>query len=238
MIEKIVTGIVLEKFVFEDEHIVKILSEGGDVVSLKAKGLDNYTSKNRMSLNIFNTVEVEYFTSPSNRKHTGRLKTARANKEFIKDNENTLNVMNVVRNLILDTNNNSILTYKTLERIIFSLENNNLLFQEILALMIITLRQNGITPIIDRCVKCGSNQDITSFSIYEGGLMCKKHEESKQYELKPNTLRKIIEINSLKDPITCRNLDFDQDEKNKIRSMYKMFLENQLAINLYLIDKL
>ncbi len=238
MIEYIKKGIVLEKISFEDEHIVKLLIDDGNLLSLKAKGLDKNSSKNRMSLNSFNFVEVEYFTSENSNFKTGRLKTARVIKEFINDSNLALNVFEVCRNLILFNERNNLNIYNSLTKIINLFELNNYQFQSILVLMILILRSNGYFPIIDRCVKCGTNKDIKAFSLYEGGLICKNHDESIKYELPVATLKKLIEINSLKNPLECNDLNFTPDEIIKIKSMYKLFLENQLAFNLYFLNKI
>ncbi len=238
MITKINKGIVLQTYIFEDEHIVKLLTEGGNVLQLKAKGLDSLTSKNRISLQVFNTVEVEYFTNNDMNMVSGRLKTAHCLKEFKGlDNERNLSLVEVIRNIILDQNSNSILTYSTLDKIISHLEIGTYKFQHLYSLFIITLRQNGYTPVIDRCSKCGDNQNIKGFEIYEGGLICEKHQEANDYKLPARTLVKIIEINSLKNPIECRDLDFTQEEVKQITSMYKMFLENQMGINLFMLNR-
>ena len=236
MIEKIIIGIILEKYVFEDEHIVKILSEGGDLISLKAKGLSNLTSKNNSSLNPLNICEIEYFTSMSGM--TGRLKTARVLKEFVNDSERVLDIIDVIKNIIKGSKRNNIITHNTLKDIIISLESNNFSFQKLMSLMIITLRNEGYRLVVTHCVKCQTRKNIEGFSLYEGGLICNKHEESKKYKADPSFLRKIIEINSIKNPIDCKDLYFSPKEISMLKSMYKMFFENQLGINLYLINKI
>lgn len=235
MIERNVIGIVLEKYVFEDEHIIKILIENGDILSLKAKGLDSLHSKNRMAIFVFNEVEFEYFTSNEAKGNTGRLKRATLINEFTNISERNSLLIEVVRNIILGQEKNSNLTYQSLKKIINLFKVNDYNFQSLYELIILTLRQNGYLPIVDKCVKCNSNQLIMGFSIYEGGLICNKHLELKKYFLPAKTLRKIIEINSLKNPLECRNLNFDQLEVAKIKSMCKLFLENQLGINVYLL---
>lgn len=238
MIEKICTGIVLHKWFYEDEHMVSLLTEGGNILRLKAKGLDSFTSKNSMSLHVFNKVEVEYFTSPNNKRYTGRLKRSRTLEEFkIEGNQDNLANIEVIRNLISQQDHNSILTFKTLEKIINLINMGQMKFQYLYALIIITIRQNGYPIVVDRCVKCGRNQNIKAFEVYEGGLICKLHEEANKYKLPASTLVKIIEINSLKNPMECRDLNFNQQEINIIKSMYKQFLENQLALNMYMLDR-
>lgn len=238
MIEKINTGIVLKKWIYEDEHMVNILTEGGNVLRLKAKGLDSLVSKNASSLHVFNKVEVEYFTSPSNRRHTGRLKTARVLKEYMGEHSDVnFGYIEVIRNIISEQEHNSTITFNTLEEIIRRIEMNSMNFQSLLALMIITLRQNGYPVTIDRCAKCGSNQKIKAFELYEGGLICQNHDEANDYKLHASTLVKLIEINSLKNPIECEDLRFTMPEIEKVRSMYKVFFENQLAINMYMLDR-
>lgn len=238
MVEKIATGIVLQKWFFEDEHMVKILTEGGSVLRLKAKGLDSFTSKNNMSLHIFNKVEVEYFTSPNNQRYTGRLKRARVLKEYLGEaSDANLAYIEVIRNIIAYQDHNSILTFRILEQIINMIEIRQMKFQYLFTLMMVTLRQNGYTTIVDRCAKCGSNQNIKGFEVYEGGLICSKHDEGERYKLPTRTLVKLIEINSLKNPMECRDLEFTPDEVSKIQSMYKQFMENQLALNLYMLDR-
>ncbi len=238
MIEKLNTGFVLEKRVFEDEHIVRILTEGGNIIALKAKGLDSFTSKNRMSLNILNKVEVEYFTSPTTKSNTGRLKTARALKEFTSLNDKTLDIVEVTRNILLDSNSNTTISYKILEKIIFAMESNNFRFQNVWELMVYTMRINGYIPIVDRCAKCGTTQDIKGFSLFEGGLICKNHEEANKYSMKGSTLRKIIEIHILKDPSMCNDLELTPEEEKNIKSMYKQFMEQHMGVNLFVIDRI
>ncbi len=238
MIEKINTGIVLSKWIYEDEHLVKILTEGGNVLLLKAKGLDSLLSKNAMSIHTFNTVEVEYFTSPTSTRNTGRLKRSTTIEEFIIDSDiKNIGYIDVIKNIITSQEHNSILTYNTLKRMIKYMQDNDLKFQHLLSLMIITMRQNGYPVIVDRCAKCGSNQNIKGFEIYEGGLICRNHEEGSKYQLPSTTLVKLIKIHSLKDPIICEDLNFTNDEIRQIKSMYKLFFENQLAINMFMIDK-
>lgn len=238
MVEKVMTGIVLQKWYFEDEHIIKILTEGGNVLRLKAKGLDNIDSKNNSSLQIFNKVEVEFFTSPNNSRETGRLKRARAIKEFLGEHtDENFMYMEVIRNMIAFQEHNNRLTFSVLEQIIFKIENKIMNFQALLCLMIVTIRNNGYTPIVDRCAKCGSRLNIKGFEISEGGLICKLHEEGSKYKLPLKTLLKLIEINSLKNPMECRSLEFTQEEVESIRSTYKQFLENQLALNMYMLDR-
>lgn len=238
MIEKIVKAIVLQKYIFEDEHIIKLLSEGGNIISLKAKGLDKNHSKNRSSLVPFNIVEVEYFTSPSKFSHTGRLKRSNLLEETYSNSEQFLSIIDVSRNLILDSTNNSMLTYKVLYEIINSIRDNNFSFQKLLVLLILIHRQNGYQIMVRACIICGTNKDIQGFSVYYGGLMCKRHEETKRYILPSDTLRKIIEIHLLSNPLVCKELDFSSREIKILKSMYKNFFENQLGINLYSIDKI
>ena len=236
MIEKIVTGIVLDKFPFEDEHLVKVLIESGKVLTLRAKGLNSLTSKNRVSLNIFNICEIEYFTSGVG--NGGRLKRSNILKEFLNDDEHSFNVLGLMQRLLDVSKTYNGATYFAIRKILESLESNQYKFQDILALIIIILRQEGYKPVVDGCAKCGSNKNINGFSLYENGLVCDNHEESKKYEMNPNLLRKLIEINSINNPILCDDLFFDPDEVLILKSMYKMFLENQLGANLYLINKI
>lgn len=238
MIEKVVKGIVLEKFEFEDEHIVKIITEGGNVLSLKAKGIDNIISKNRSSLNTFNKVEVEYFTSPVSTGNTGRLKRSTIISEMTKINDSILNIFQVVNNLILNNEKNDKQTYHILDKIISAFVNNNFNFQNILELMVLVLRQNNYYPEVRSCVVCGTRQNIDGFSLYEGGLLCLEHNENRKYKLAPSTLKKIIFLNSLNNLLELNSLEFDNGEIQKIRDMYKLFLENQLGFNLYYINRI
>ncbi len=237
MIEKIVTGIVLGKFPFEDENIIKILSEGGNIISLKAKGIDKYESKNRLSLSLFNIVEFEYFSS-SNNSNSGRLKRANLITEYLANSELSYSVVQVLRELLLahDSYNNVI--FNLTSKILRSLEKNTYSFQKMWAILILILRLDGYYPIINKCVKCGSNQNIKGFSLYEGGLICNKHGEGEKYKLEPNTLRKIIEMNALKNPYLCKELNLTPNEVMIVKSIYKQFFSNQLGINLYGIDKI
>ncbi len=237
MIEKIVTGIVLGKREYEDEHIVKILSEGGNILSLKAKGLHNNISKNRTSLQPFNKVEVEYFAAPmdSNR---GRIKRATVNSEYTNDSELAYSAIQVMHDILypLSTHNNAI--YSAVSNVLDSIHNGTYNFQKMLSLFILILRNEGYTPTVDKCIKCGSNQKIKGFSLYEGGLICQNHEEGNKYNLDFSLLTKIIEIHLQINPMKCKDLDLTPDEVKILKSMYKMFFENQLGLNLYLIKNI
>lgn len=234
MIEKIITGIVLGKREFEDEHIVKILSQGGNILSLKAKGLQKNSGKNRISLQSFNVVEVEYFAAPSD-SNRGRIKRATTTKEYLGNKEYAYSVIQVMHDILYPLNSHNNLTYNAILNILESLEMETYSFQKILSLFIIILRNEGYTPVVDKCIKCGTNQKIGGFSLYEGGLICEKHEEMSKYKLDTIFIRKIIEINLQKNPMVCENLNFNPNEIKVLKSMYKMFFENQLGLNLYLI---
>lgn len=237
MIEKIVTGLVLGKIEYEDEHIVKILSEGGNILSLKAKGLSNNFSKNRMSLQHFNKVEIEYFPAPfdSNR---GRIKRVNVIKEYIDDDEMSYAVAQVLNDILYPINSHNNYIYNSVINILNALKDGNYSFQKMWSLFILILRNEGYISVVDKCVKCKNNQDIKAFSLYEGGLICKKHEEANRYKLPINFLKKIIEINIQKNPMLCGDLSLTPDEIKIIKSMYKSFFENQLGINLFLIKNI
>lgn len=237
MIEKIIKGIVLQKFNLEDEYVVKILSQGGNILTLKTKLSDRRIYENKTFLKEFNIVEIEYFTSNLNSKYEGRIENSKIIKEFKDRNEISKNIINIIKNIALESNN-SILTYKSLEKIIFSLEEKTFSFQHILVFMIIFLRQNGYQIIINKCAKCKNEKDIDFFSLYEGGLVCKSHEKIDKYKLSDSTIKKLIEINSLKNPLECKDLNFDLIEISKIQKMYKTFFENHIGINLYMLDKI
>lgn len=236
MIEKIITGIVLEKIPFEDEHIVKILTKGGNLISIRAKGLNKLTSKNRFSLRDFNICEIEYFTS--GRTSTGRLKRAKMIKEFSINDEWVLNIVNLIKEIVSKTKNNSNLIYEIINVILNKIEKNIYSFQDILSLLIVSLRNEGYNFVVDKCVKCGSFKKIKGFSLYEGGLICEKHEIANKYELDFNLLKKIIELNLIRNPLEAKDLNFSLEDIQKLKSMYKMFFENQLGINLFLITKI
>lgn len=237
MIEKIITGIVLGKREYEDEHIVTILSEGGNILSLKAKGLHNNVSKNRISLQPFNRVEVEYFAAPmdSNR---GRIKRASVNNEYTNEGELAYSAIQVMHNILypISSHNNAI--YNSVINILDSINNGTYNFQKMLSLFILVLRNEGYTPKVNACVKCGSNQKIKGFSLYEGGLICQNHEEGNKYKLVYSLLEKIIEINLQINPMKTRDLNLTPEETQILKSMYKVFFENQLGLNLYLIKNI
>jgi|GEM_PF-3492909 len=236
MIEKIVVGIILDKFPFEDEHLIKVLIEEGKILTLKAKGLDSLTSKNRVSLNLFNICEIEYFTSGFG--NGGRIKRSTIIKEFLKDDELSFNVLLLVRNILDISKAYKNINFFAVKHILKNVDNNQYKFQDLLALMIIILKQEGYKPIVDRCSKCGTIKNINGFSLYENGLICDKHSISKKYEMKPSLLKKLIEINSAVNPMLCNDLFLNPTEISILKSMYKMFLENQLGANLYLINKI
>lgn len=237
MIEKNVTGLVLGKREFENEHIVKILSEGGSVLSLKAKGLSNNASKNNLSLQQFNKVEVEYFPAPldSNR---GRIKRATVIKEYIDDTEQSYAVAQVMNDILYPVSSHNNAIYEAVLNVLTSLKNKTYNFQKIWSLFIMVLRNEGYRPVIDKCVLCGTNQNINAFSLYEGGLICNLHQDGEKYKMTPELLRKIIEIYVQKNPLNCDNLNLTPDEVKYLKSMYKMFFENQLGLNLYLIKNI
>ena len=146
--------------------------------------------------------------------------------------------LGLARNILEISKSNNILNYLAVIKILENIENNNYKFQDILALMIIILRQEGYKPEVGCCCKCGKMKNINGFSLYENGLICDNHSISQKYEMAPNLLRKIIEINSIENPIMCRDLFFEPNEIILLKSMYKLFFENQLGANLYLMNKI
>jgi recombinational DNA repair protein (RecF pathway) len=116
MVEKNITGIILSVNPFEDEHIVSILTEGGNKLMLKAKGLSKMQSKNRYALQPLNECEIEYFTVGNTNK--GRIKRATTTKEFIAKGERDLAVASIITSILNRDDNHNNLIFNSVKKIL------------------------------------------------------------------------------------------------------------------------
>src|SRR5690625_2654368 len=56
-------------------------------------------------------------------------------------------------------------------------------------------KKGGFAPIVDQCTNCGSHNNLTSFSIAEGGLLCHQCSSYDEHSIRlPNSVAKLLHI--------------------------------------------
>ncbi|HHU56503.1 MAG TPA: DNA repair protein RecO [Acholeplasmataceae bacterium] len=86
-----------------------------------------------------------------------------------------------------------------------------------------TLYLLGVAPIFTRCVECGTKNDLVNFSLYSGGMKCKKcHQNDFLFSKKTINYLKLLYLTKLDDFVKRKDefQDFDYDEANKFLNMY------------------
>jgi DNA repair protein RecO (recombination protein O) len=87
----------------------------------------------------------------------------------------------------------------------------------------------GVTPQIDACVECGSDQGIVNFDVYKGGLVCRMH-QTESYPYQIGTLKTLIELFYVN--VNEINLLLIPDQKviNELRHLVDAYYDHFLGL--------
>ncbi|QJR44322.1 DNA repair protein RecO [Mycoplasma miroungirhinis] len=195
--EKIYKGIVINKQPYADaDEIVTILTPSKKITFV-AKGTQKPLSKNRVSLQLLNVIEVEIFEARLVSK-ISKLKTSTTVISF------NLNTDKIVTIKLLKLLNALKENFYLVTDICFDLFENfgyGNDFKILLYILNQALYCFGLYPNYKGCVICNRKDQITNFEFYQGGYLCFKHSNvNKDSEY----LKSIYFLNK----------DFDEYQKN------------------------
>ncbi len=235
--EKITKGWVLRIYDKEDNtSLVTIFSQEGYILNLKALGIQKVDSKNRNSLQIFSFVEIEYFQSSN--LNTGRLKKAHLIKQISPVNTLEFNVLSFIKNVIIPYKEVDPKIYKTLEFILEDIKFSVFNMQYIFYILRLIIEQENYKIVVDKCALCGSKQNISSFSLKEGGLLCSNCLSSFDKPINAEFLKKIIKLFSIKEIKQLQSVQFDPAEEKMLKSIFGHFLSANLGLYSTLLEKI
>lgn len=217
------------------EAIVTVFLDTGEIKTLRAKGFYKNKSKNFLQIKEFSICQIFYFPNPQNDGWGLLKKGILIKKVNIKEIQELQLFLIFKRLLLLNppyTKNDYLNFIKT-----FFLINDKENYLGIILIIFLTfyLRSQNVMPIINKCIFCNSKYNIYSFSLNEGGLICKKcFNKFKYLEFESSELIKIIKLFYY--PLLTLDENFDPYEINNLIKMFVDYYDEILGI--YLLDAL
>ena len=232
--ETIDTGIIIKEYNYSNyDKIVYLITKNNGIIKLFAPGIRKITSKNRSAIILFNEINLSFFKAKFKNKHS-KLKRAKIiNNNWIKiiqkiNNLKYLNKFFILLNNFTYTKKKSHKVYNLTTEFLslaINLENIKKIFPFFLYkfIQIMNYKIN-----LDNCSICYSKRYIFTFSIINGGILCKKCAEQNNIDkININYLKMIILYLSANN-INDINLAIYNDEiiKNMELTIVVFFLEN------------
>lgn len=216
----------------EKDAIINAVSEAG-YVSLTAKGILDPKCKNHELNNILSIVDVDFiegdYTYPLIKRSKVLVSPVDLNSDYylmatlMLLSESTLHLLE---------ENDYYKMYQSLYDAIFALKNgeNYLKVALIYLARIITIA--GYRFEFNRCIYCGSKENIVSFSFVEGGFVCKNcASDDTQNDLSPKQLKLLRATFLVKDYNIPSNI-FNKEDGLYLLCKYGHFIEDGLGYSL------
>lgn len=94
-------------------------------------------------------------------------------------------------------------------------------------------QKGGFAPIVDRCVNCGNEMNLTAFSIREGGLLCSSchHIDPQAFKL-PLSLAKILSVFLYVGLERVGTISIKQENQLLLRSILDQYYDQYGGFNL------
>ena len=222
----------------EFDAIINCINFNGKKINLRAKGFFKEKSKNALVFKEFCFVNAEYIKSDFN-DDWGLLKRGDATLNFVVEKDLDIYFVNIFKNIFAYNDNYSCTFFKNLRKIIENLINKPDFLLEIYFLLIQFLKKiNGVFT-LEKCVICKQNKKIKTFSIYDGGLICKDCFNKTNHNIYSiETLKKIIFLFNCNNLKQFLEIDLNTKEIFIIKSILKNYYENQLGFYLNDLDKI
>lgn len=170
---KKIKGIIVSKNPYLDnDQMLKVLTEY-TLINIYAKGVRKIESKNRSNVNIGSMTEFEVFKSYSTPNSVLLKKAVIINglPEITKTNAEKIEILIKIISSIKYFHPEIYNVYDLLLKDFESV--NYFKIQSFLISKI--LESNGEQLSFSFCVNCSSNQNLFSFDVSQGGMLCKKH---------------------------------------------------------------
>ncbi len=227
--ETITQGILLRELEIDDNKWQLIfLNDKGKILKLYASGLGKIDSKNRLNLKEYSLINIEYFASRNIDNNNGKLKKVSLIKSNSIKSAQELFIWNLLSKVLILENNWNISIYDYLNNLI---DEEFIILNDIFKFFILVLRKYNYQFEITKCSICGSNQNIASFDLNSGGLVCKNCITNEK-ELIPITMIKLIELFKYKDVV------LKDDENNYFKIQLINFFNTNLGIDISDLKKI
>lgn len=181
MIEKKIEGFLLKKVTYKDnDAILNVLTKDG-VVTFKARGILKAKSKNASSCNY--NILSEYNLTSTKEGNNFLLKNSSTIKMYYLPYESML-----LMSSFLFISNIAYLVSESINIYDLSIECFDKLEskEEPINVLVYFLKEVcnklGYTPYLKGCINCNSKNNLVTFSLKEGGFICKKCCLENQYE--------------------------------------------------------
>ncbi|MDK2819703.1 MAG: recombination protein O N-terminal domain-containing protein [Mycoplasmataceae bacterium] len=176
MTKKIIGIIISKNKYLEHDEILNVMTSDA-LISILAKGVMKLESKNRSNISLCSLVEFEILIKYSSESFF-LLKKATLLSSLPPINKlNSHKIETIIRifKKIRDHNKD---IFDICSSIVSDFEGVNFFKnQSYLISMILDINGEGLS--FSSCVLCGTNQDLHSFDVYQGGILCKNHSKSK-----------------------------------------------------------
>ena len=156
----------------EHDVIIQALSKEYGIISLIVKGMKKQTSKLAYAFQLFSLTRVTIDFVNKDKLHTVKNAVVLNSYRLLREDLDCLTIQSVCAELTLKFAQMHQLyaMYQEFVDMLISKENMltvmNIFLAKLLAL-------EGNAPMVDGCVMCGTQRDIVSISLEEGGFVCK-----------------------------------------------------------------
>ncbi|MGL5205103.1 MAG: DNA repair protein RecO [Metamycoplasmataceae bacterium] len=199
---KKIIGIIISKSPYLDNDEIISVYTDNSIVRIYAKGVKKIESKNRPNVLIGSLVSFEIMVNYST-KEWFFLKKATIIQYLPSIMKNNVAKIDLILKILGKMKNFNDDIYKTYISLLNNFESVNF-YKTITFLISRILKSNGEGLSFQNCVICSSNQNLYSFDVNQGGMLCKKHGQDqwsvellKSLYAIGNSLEKYIETASL-----------------------------------------
>ena len=171
--EEIQTGIIIKKQIINhDDEIITLLTRD-EIITLISLGSKKENSKNALSLDYGNLINVEFFRARLNNKISKLKKATIISKPNLLISDTSEVIMEIIRNINNLKTTSSILFDSILETISYFGDKYNHHIKTYITFRM--FHSIGIYPITWKCVDCQRKNKIIDFNFDEGGFKCSIH---------------------------------------------------------------
>ncbi|MGL4252109.1 MAG: DNA repair protein RecO [Metamycoplasmataceae bacterium] len=172
---KKILGFIISKSPYLDnDEILNVYGENS-IIKVYAKGVKKIESKNRSNVIVGSLVDFEILENYS-KNDWFFLKKATTIKSLPDINKNNSDKIETLVKILRKMRNFSNDVFNTYNFLLNNLESEN--FYKIQTFLVSRiLESNGEGLSFQNCVICSTNQQLYSFDVMQGGMLCKKHGE-------------------------------------------------------------
>ena len=176
MTKKII-GIIISKnkYLEHDEILTVITSDA--LISILAKGVMKLNNKNRTNVLLCSLVEFEVLTKYSS-ENFFLLKKANVLHSLPQINTSNSEKIETIIKIFKKIKEHKEDIFALCSLIISQFDSPNFFYNKSY-LMSNILKSNGEGLVFSHCVSCGTNQNLSSFDVYQGGILCQNHSMNK-----------------------------------------------------------